>query len=434
MSNALALAAVTECLKDLLVEAMDDVSPAIGDYKVSSLAPDLIPLATIEKNQINVFLYQVTPHSALRNADLPTRSSPGDMVHRPVLAVDLHFLITAYSKYESQSEILIGQAAQSLHSKAVLTRADIKKNEDKWLSGVAGPFLQKIADSGLSSQIEIIRFVPQSLNTEEVSKLWAAFQTHYRPTIAYQASVVLLEKAGPVKNALPVLTIGLDDKGIAAQADLTPPFPMLTEVVFPNQQIAAKLKDVLTLKGYHLEGSSIVVRFTHLQTNTKLEATVLQSQSSSEIGVKLTDAGNPAHPADPAEKIWAVGHYTVAVLVKKPGEIFQRTTNSLFLSVAPSMTNISLTHSGGTLKTQINCEPEVKPEQVVTLVIGDWEVNAQPHATQTDQLDFEEKLPAHIRTGDDHVFRLRIDGVESLFIDRTKKPLIFDLAAKKTIP
>jgi hypothetical protein len=42
------------------------------------------------------------------------------------------------------------------------------------------------------------------LNTEEISKLWSAINAHYRPTAAYQVTVVLIESNRPAKNALPV--------------------------------------------------------------------------------------------------------------------------------------------------------------------------------------------------------------------------------------
>src|SRR4029077_8352475 len=42
--------------------------------------------------------------------------------------------------------------------------------------------------------------------TEEISRLWTAFQARYRPTAAYQVSVVLIESRATTKTALPVIT------------------------------------------------------------------------------------------------------------------------------------------------------------------------------------------------------------------------------------
>src|SRR5438477_118399 len=45
---------------------------------------------------------------------------------------------------------------------------------------------------------------PDRISTEESSRLWSAFGAHYRPTAAYQASVVLIESRRPTSTALPV--------------------------------------------------------------------------------------------------------------------------------------------------------------------------------------------------------------------------------------
>src|SRR5262249_57759724 len=60
------------------------------------------------------------------------------------------------------------------------------------------------ASSDLADQVESIRLTPQALSTEEISKLWTAIQSHYRPTAAYQASVVLIESRRSRRAALPV--------------------------------------------------------------------------------------------------------------------------------------------------------------------------------------------------------------------------------------
>ena len=42
------------------------------------------------------------------------------------------------------------------------------------------------------------------MGTEEVSKLWSAFQSRYRPSAPYVASVVLIEAKRPTRAPLPV--------------------------------------------------------------------------------------------------------------------------------------------------------------------------------------------------------------------------------------
>ena len=64
--------------------------------------------------------------------------------------------------------------------------------------------MRNLFTSELAEQVEQIKIVPQSLSTEEVSRMWAAFQAKYRPTAVYQASVVLIESRRSTRSALPV--------------------------------------------------------------------------------------------------------------------------------------------------------------------------------------------------------------------------------------
>ena len=90
---------------------------------------------------------------------------------------------------------------QLLHETPVLTR---DRDPHRAGAAVAGRHaaarcrtaLQALFTSELAEQVEQIKITPQSLNTEEISRMWTAFQAHYRPTAAYQVSVVLIESTG----------------------------------------------------------------------------------------------------------------------------------------------------------------------------------------------------------------------------------------------
>jgi hypothetical protein len=64
--------------------------------------------------------------------------------------------------------------------------------------------LRALGTAGLAEQIEQIKITPQTLSTEEMSKLWTAFQAPYRPTTGYLATVVLIESRRPTRQTLPV--------------------------------------------------------------------------------------------------------------------------------------------------------------------------------------------------------------------------------------
>ena len=209
MSNALAIASVSAVLKDLLNNAAIDhqLSNVVGEVKVSALPPDRVLVeGTPETSRINLFMYQVTPNQGWRNVDLPSRDSSGERTASPPLALDLHYLVSAYGASEFHAEILLGYAAQLLHETPVLTRDAIRRTlaPASPVTSVLPPPLDTLTASELADQVEQIRVTPETMSLEEISRLWGAIQSHYRPTAAYQASVVLIESRRSVRSALPV--------------------------------------------------------------------------------------------------------------------------------------------------------------------------------------------------------------------------------------
>ena len=204
MSNALAIGAVTAVMKGVLENTFAALNIVPG-VNVTTLPPDRVVPANAASNtdddQLNLFLHQVTPNAAWRNAAFPSRDSKGDRLTNPSLALDLHYFVTAYGQKPFHAEIILGHAMLALHEASVLTREQIKKS----LSATMPADLSKCR---LAEQIEQIKVTPEILNSEEISKLWSATTAHYRPTAAYQVSVVLIESDQSTTGALPVRSVG----------------------------------------------------------------------------------------------------------------------------------------------------------------------------------------------------------------------------------
>jgi hypothetical protein len=197
MSNYLAVATVTAALYQLLTSP---VRTAVGAASVGFRRPDR---TSGEKGNphVNVYLYQVTPNAAFRNVDLPTRRSDGTLVKRPVAALDLHYLFTFHGNDDLlEPQLMLGAVVGALEAQPLLSSQNIQ-------SSIAGPSsFSFLANSDLPNQVERIRFTPTALSLEEFSKLWSAFfQVEYSLSVAYQASVVLIESdQTPPQEALPV--------------------------------------------------------------------------------------------------------------------------------------------------------------------------------------------------------------------------------------
>ena len=255
MSSPLAIAAVTAVLKDLLNDGLinHDLAAHVGSITVSALPPDRIETGAQEPNQLNLFLYQVTPNPGWRNTGLPSLDSRGDgRLSNPPLALDLHYLLTAYGRDDLNAEILLGYGMFLLHKTPVLTRKAIRRTltgNSPVTAALMPPSVTERTAADLADQIEQIKLTPQTMNTEELSKLWSALQARYRPSMAYVASVVLIQEMAPVPAAIPVR------QPVVTVTPFRRPFIAELE---PQAVLAG---GTLAIKGFNLKGASTVVSF-----------------------------------------------------------------------------------------------------------------------------------------------------------------------------
>jgi len=427
MSNALAIAGVTAVLRDLLNDGLinHNISGVIGStVSVSTLPPDRVVSGDgTEASQLNLFLHNVTPNSGWRNEDLPARDGAGRRSGNPPLALNLHYLLSAYSGADLHGEILLGYAMQLLHEHPILTRQDIEAalNPSPDVGNTLPPALRALADSGLADQIEHIRLTQEFLNSEEMSKLWTAAQSSYRPTAAYQVSVILIESDLPTRAALPVLTRGAPDPvsgrepGVRVEPSLVPPLPTLEAVVPAGGQPAVRLGETIVLNGHHLDGT---VREVHL-VNELREVDETLAATGTSAAAQLTFEIPAARLAD-----FPVGVYRVSVRLIPSGESEVRESNQLALVLAPDLTGLptSVVRDGNDVASfTLDFLPEVQAGQSVALVLGQQEVAPQSFTAPVSSLDFViEDAPV-----DNHLVRLRVDGIDSPIIDRAASPPVF---------
>ena len=200
MSNALAIAAVTETLVQTLEANLVNASKVQNAW-VSSVTPD--QKDKLPDAGVNIFLYQVTPNAAFRNADLPTRGADGALLQRPQVALDLHYLFTFYGDEKAlEPQRLLGAVTLALHANPVLARNVIQ------LAPLApsqqGQMPSQALDSGLNVQSQLIRLTPISFTIEELSKIWSfLLKVDYVLSAAYVASVVLIQTDDPQPTPAP---------------------------------------------------------------------------------------------------------------------------------------------------------------------------------------------------------------------------------------
>ncbi len=424
MSTALAIAGVTAVLRDLLNDGLinHNVSGLLGStVTVSALPPDrVVPVNGTERTQLNLFLHQVTFNTGWRNHALPSRDGSGmQRLSNPPLALDLHYLLSAYSAEELGSEILLGYAMQLLYEVPVLDRRAITTalTPSPSVDTTLPPALRALAECGLADQLEQIKLVPDPLSSEEMSKLWTAVQSHYRPSAAYVATVVLIESSKPTRSTLPVLSRGpVDpvtkrDRGVAVQPDLVPPFPTIQTVAATNGQPAATVGAIVELTGHHLDGTNRAVLLSNSRFD--IEQALPAAGGGSSIATSFTV---PAVPA---------GLYQLAIRVIRPGESDPRISNAVALVIGPEITTampMAVVRDGSGVATLVlSLQPQIQPGQTVSVLLGTREVPVAPITVATGTLTV---AVADAQAGE-FLLRIRVDGIDSPIIDRSAVPPAF---------
>lgn len=417
MSSALAIAGVTAVLRDLLNDGMinHNVSGVLGStVTVSALPPDrVVEAGGAAQTQLNVFMYLATPNGAWRNRQLPSHDATGaQRLTNAPLALDLHYMISAYGADDLHADILLGYAMQLLHENPVLTRAAIRTALMPSPSvGITLPLaLRALASSGLADQFEQIRITPQATNAEEMSRLWSAMQTHYRPTASYLATVVLIEATIPTVTPLPVLR-----REIVVVPNLVPPLPTIERVDGFQHEGELRLDDVVTLRGVHLDGTSRDVLLESERFGVAEVIAAMPGAQSDEVQFTIPAARSADFPA---------GIYRLSVDLLPTGASVRRRTNHVPVVVRPAIAGLPITvarDGAGAANFTLTVMPHVRPAQTVSLFLGALEVVPTPFATATNTLAFAAtQAPAG-----NHLARLRVDGINSEIIDRTVAPPVF---------
>lgn len=446
MSSPLAIGAVSAVLRNVLDNGIVEQLPPLGTtVNVTATAPDTIKLdAPDEPPQLNIFLHQVTPNPGWRNRDLPSRAGNGERVANPPLALDLHYLITAYGRSDFQAEILLGYAMHLLHERPMLDREAIRRALDPSPLDVSmlPPTFQVLAASDLADQVEAIRITPSVMPVEEMSKLWAAIQSHYRPSAAYQVSVVLIDAKRPARSPLPVLSRGavdpvtLRDRGVVVNADMLPPLPTLFHAAPDAKQTVARLGEPITVTGVRLAGTGATALLSHRLVTPPIELPVAPNVSGTEF--TLTLPGDAA-----AQTTFVPGLWQLSVRLTPTGEANPRETNGIGLLLAadpviaadatlglPAATAVR----GGTppqVTVTMRSRPQVRLGQRATLALDTTTAEAAPRTSAGDPLVFV--FPNSVPDGDRWI-RLRVDGVDSPLVLRSGPAPEFDPSQRLTVP
>lgn len=404
MSNPLAITSVTAAFARLLSRAL--TQSGIAGAAVRLEPPD--PSIDLQKPVLNLFLLDVAPHASFQGSDVPFRNRQGELVRRPVLAVALHYLVTSYGHGDAgtagnqlEAQHMLAHAMSYVHDNAVLTRAHVRDAMSAY-SGGANPIYAALATSDLESQVELVKLTQRPQTPEDMSRIWTALSQPYRLSVAYEASVVLIERPRPAKTAPPVRSVGVYALPIAR--------PVI-ESVAPQ---SLTVDDTLVIGGRKLRADDARVRFASGDADpaeTKIGVDEIQVRKLPEglragpnAVVVVHDVRMGAPPAEGQPAPLHRGFESNAGLFTLRPEITTKLTNAQGDAIS--------VQRGSDFAVEL--APPVWRTQAVSLLLGGRAIDVVRHpATDPDPAETVTfRIPADQPTGLQPI-QVRVDGAES---------------------
>jgi hypothetical protein len=223
MSASTAIGMVSASLRNLLVGEMRLSSPV----NVTILAPD----EQGGNRRVNLFLYKVEENQFLKNQDWTLKPGNLSQLVPPPLSLNLFYLLTSYAPNDSQTgnaaaHEILGEAMRVFYENPVIP--------------------QNYLDTGLKDAREQLRITNNTLDPEELSRLWSTFGQPFRLSVLYQVSTVQLDMLPQKQRPLPQRVRRIGVPGV--QAPYKPP------VVLDMSPVSGTAGTSLTFTGQNLAG------------------------------------------------------------------------------------------------------------------------------------------------------------------------------------
>jgi hypothetical protein len=405
MSNYHAIALATAAFGSLL---SDNLSDFFSGISITAKPPDVIE-SEMPAVRLNLFLYQIMPNIGYHDFDLPARNSSGELVKKPVLALNLYFLLTAYSNdtglfQDIQPQQILAKAMMTIHENPILTRDRIHNVHSNNIIFLDPTVDANLEDDYLDTQIELVKISPHPLTFEEMSKIWSPFfQTHYRLSVGYLMTVILLDSKRNIKPGLPV-----QERKIQV---LPFRYPVINKI--EPQFVERKDDSIIKISGRNLSAGNVKILFSKDNGQLLYEpetANVSDNQILVNIPFELNAGINQVqivHPLIVGQPLVEHGNWNIS--------------NVGVFVLVPRITNPSskITKSKGDPLT-LTIEPGVTKKQKVQIILGSdrlIDIKLDQNQNIYPLKDLEINIPSDlsvITPSELFLLRVRVDGADSL--------------------
>jgi hypothetical protein len=181
------IAATSQAIAGLLVSAARDSEFSGASIGLATSAD--LQKALPERPSVTLYLYRVGVDQARRN--LPPRRSPDGRLHPSPMPVNLHYLVTAWSRDPVTQHRLLGWCIRVIQDTPTLP------------AGVLNQFTPEPEVFGPQESVELIF---EALTRQEMGDAWEVAKANQQPSAAYVARTVEIESDVIIREYEPVQT------------------------------------------------------------------------------------------------------------------------------------------------------------------------------------------------------------------------------------
>jgi hypothetical protein len=332
------------------------------------------------------------------------------------VALDLHFLLSFYGVETSlEPQRLLGCVVRTLHARPILTRDTIRNTvTDPQNPEDPNPTYPYLFGSDLADEVELVKFTPIPLSLEELSKLWSVFfQTHYTLSIAYHATVVLVDA-----NIVPVTPLPVRERLFYPSAIS----PIIVDRAISQSGTYTPITDASTIviHGRGLRGENMKVRIGEAEVTP-----IDMNDSKIELPLSLFAAGE-LRPG--VQGLQVIQQRRMGLVIPPDTEPKLHTaleSNAVPIVLRPRIDgaitkSAPVLASDGTYSTTLTLPvtPSIGVSQRVVLLLNE-KVDTEPKSYSfiagkredtADAIEFEVKGVK----GAEYLARIQVDGAESL--------------------
>jgi hypothetical protein len=125
---------------------------------------------------VSLYLYRITPSGEIRN--YPPRISPDGRRYRPLLPINLHYILSSWARDAVKQQRLLGQAMRLLEDTPVIPAGILNQ---------AGP------EADTFRPTETVDLIMESISIYDMGAIWDVSKPNVQPSIGYVARMIGLE-------------------------------------------------------------------------------------------------------------------------------------------------------------------------------------------------------------------------------------------------